>query len=31
MQISNLTDKTVIGDGFNPESLATGLAVALTL
>ncbi len=31
MQINNLTDKTVIGEGFNPESIATGLAVALSL
>ena len=31
MQVNNLTDKSVIGDGFNPESLATGAAVLLTL
>ena len=31
MQINTLTDKNVISEGVSPESLATGLAVALSL
>lgn len=31
LQMNSLTDKSVIGEGINPESIATGAAVALTL